>query len=335
MTDHQHHCHHNGAHASGGDSRRLAIALAVIAGFMVLEVIGGIISGSLALLADAGHMATDAVAIALALWARHLAARPSTPAFPFGLKRAQVLAAFVNGLALFLLIGFLLRESLQRMNDPEEIRTGIMMVVALLGLGANLIAFRILHRGNHDDVNMRGAILHVVGDMLGSVAAIIAAIVISLTGWLLIDPLMTVLVCGLIGWSAWGLIRDTTRVLLEAAPPGINIHEVRRRLLANPNVVDIHKLRMWMLTPDTPQLTMHVRVVNYGNANQTLKALKDILSTEFGIEQSTIQMECLQQPSVEDVSSRKTSRSLKASCPDDHEDHAEEEQLPPAGVSIH
>ena len=284
------HCH--GHDHSGGDARRLAVALVIIGGFMVVEVAGGLISGSLALIADAGHMLTDAVAIALALFAKRLAARPASASHTFGLGRAQVLAAFVNGLGLFVLIGFLLWESAERFLNPAEIGAPLMLGVAVLGLLANVAAFLVLHGGDTHDVNMRGALLHVIGDMLGSVAAIASALVIMTTGWLYADPMCTVIVCALIARSAWTLTRDTAHVLLQGAPGSFDADEMRETLLAAaPHATDIHDFRLWMLTPQERELTMHVTVADPARAQATMMTIKRVLAERYGIHHSTVQVD--------------------------------------------
>ncbi|WOI54379.1 cation diffusion facilitator family transporter [Parvularcula sp. LCG005] len=320
VTNHNHDAHdghdhgpgHHHDHSGISDNRRLFIALLVISVFCVVEIIGGILSGSLALLADAGHMVTDAAAIALALWARWLAAKPSSAAYTYGKKRAQVLAAFVNGLALFVLIGFLLYESFERMASPHPIEAKTMLLVATLGLFANFLAFYVLHRGATHDVNMRGALLHVIGDMLGSVAAIISAGVIAAFGWLIIDPIVTIAVSLLIARSAWSLTRETARILMEGAPPSMAPDAVRSALKsAVPEVRDIHDLRIWMLTPDVPQMTMHVQVAHASEAPKVLRDIKAVLNERFGITHSTIQ--------VEPVPTSSEERKLSADpmhCPD-------------------
>ena len=289
--DHHDHGHHDHDHGMT-DARRLGIALAVIVSFMVLEIVGGVLSGSLALIADAGHMATDAIALGLALGAKWLAAKPASPALPFGYKRAQVLAAFVNGLFLFVLIAFLILESLERFRTPQEIGVGLMFAVAVAGLGANIVAFLFLHGGDTHDVNMRGALLHVIGDILGSVAAIASAVVIWTTGWLYADPLVTLIVCALIARSAWRLVRETGHVLLQGAPVAVDTVEMRRTLLAAaPDATDIHDFRLWMLTPRERELSLHVTVGDAGTAQRTLAILKRTLRERYGITHSTIQIE--------------------------------------------
>lgn len=283
------HHHH---HVKDADSQRLKLALGIIAGFAVIELFGGVISGSLALLADAGHMVTDASALALALVARHVATRAPTARFSFGQRRAQVLAAFVNGLALFVLIGFLLFESFDRMASPSAINTGLMATVAVIGLIANLAAFRVLHAGERMDVNMRGALLHVIGDILGSVAAIISAVAIAAFGWLIVDPLVTLLVCGLIARSAYGLVKETGLVLLEASPPGADPDMIGHRVGASvEGIAEVARVRAWMLTPDEPQVLLHVRLEEGVDRDQTLGAIKALLKSEFRVTDSTVELE--------------------------------------------
>ena len=286
---HGHHAHDHGL----TDSRRLAIALVVIAGFMVVEIVGGVLSNSLALIADAGHMATDALAIALALGAKWLAKQEPSAALPFGYKRAQVLAAFVNGLGLFVLIGFLIWESVERLSEPPQIGAGLMMTVAILGLAANLVAFKVLHGGDRQDVNMKGALLHVVGDILGSVAAIVSALVIWTTGWLYADPLVTLIVCALIARSAWPLVRETSHVLLQGAPGDREEIEVMQDDLCRnvPGVTEIHHFRFWMVTPQERELSLHVTVDSEAAARPALAAIKARLAERYGVTQSTVQVD--------------------------------------------
>lgn len=317
-SGHDHH-HHSGGHhhhTEDVDTQRLLIAFGVIAVFTIVEVVGGIISGSLALLADSGHMLTDAAALGIALWARRLARAPISTSFPYGQRRAQVLAAFVNSVALFPLIIFLVVESIGRMASPTTINAPVMLGVAALGLMANLIAFRALHPAANRDVNMRGAMLHVVSDMLGSVAAIVAGLLIFLSPrFSIVDPLVTIAVCVLIARSAWSLFRETTRVLLQGAPANIDHAEIARRIRdAAPNVVDVHNLRLWMLTPETVLATMHVRVDDPGVADTALTAIKKMLIDRYGIADTTIQVECRAAPDPRMATAGQTVSYL---CPDD------------------
>ncbi len=297
--DHSHH-HVHGHDCSHGvsDGRRLLIAFLIISGFMVVEIFGGIISGSLALLADAGHMAADSGALLLALVAKWLADKETdADNYPFGLQRAQVLAGLLNGLLLLVLVGWLCYEAFVRIQNPSEILTGYMLVVAVIGLGANLVAFWVLHRGNMNDLNMRGAMLHVMTDIFGSVAAILSAIVIFFTSWYAIDAVLTILVSILIVYSALPLVGQALRVLLQGAPQNFNSEELTNKLLDGvEGISDVHEVQVWMLTPEEPRLAMHLRVQTPEVAQDVLKKVKRILATDYGIEHSTIQIECIDCP---------------------------------------
>lgn len=279
-------------HKHETNSQRLLWALAVIVVFMVVEIVGGIISGSLALLADAAHMLTDALALALAVGAQAFSARPADSRLHFGYRRAQVLAAFVNGIFLAVLLFWIAYEAIHRFQHPVEVNAPLMLTIAILGLIANAVAFVILHRRNENDLNMRGALLHVIGDMLGSVAAIIAAVVISLTGWMPIDPLLSILVAFLIGVSALRLVRETGFILLEGAPESINVEELKAGLKkASPLIKNIHGVQISQITPDQPRLTLHASIQNAEDAAAVLETAKQYLDHEYDIRQSTIQIE--------------------------------------------
>ena len=290
---HSHQHGHDCAHGVS-DGRRLLIAFVIIAVFMVVEIIGGLISGSLALLADAGHMAADAGALLLALVARWLAKREmDTDRFPFGLQRAQVIAGFLNGLGLVILVAWLIWESVTRFFNPQEILAGYMLSVALAGLGANIAAFLVLHQGNMKDLNMRGAMLHVISDIFGSAAAILSAIVIWLTGWVAIDAILTLIVCTLILRSAFPLLNEAARVLLQGAPLDFDSDAISQRLRSEiPEIDDIHEMQVWMLTPEEPRLAMHIQIHGPEKAQKILARVKKILAEEYQIEHSTIQIEC-------------------------------------------
>lgn len=285
-------CDHQHAPTHKMNTNRLLWALGVIAVFMVVEVVGGILSGSLALLADATHMLTDALALALAVSAQFLAVRPPDARLHYGYRRAQVLAAFVNGIFLAFLLFWIVSEAVQRFVNPVEVDAPLMFGVAVAGLIANIVAFFILHRRNERDVNMRGAMLHVVGDLLGSVAAIVAAIVISMTGWLQIDPILSILVAVLIGVSAIRLVRETGFILLEGAPKSINVMELAAGIIdASPLIKEVHDIRISQITPDQPRLTMHACVENAADAASALEAAKAFLDRKYNIRNSTIQVE--------------------------------------------
>jgi len=287
MADCNHHHEEDTANVT-----RLLWSLGVIVVFMVVEFIGGILSGSLALLADAAHMLTDAMALGLAAGAQHFAARPANGKLHFGYRRAQVLAAFVNSLAMIVLLVWIVFEAVKRAINPIEVEAGLMFWVALVGLGANAVAFAILHRPQERNVNMRGAMLHVVGDLFGSVAAIVAAIVIGLTGWMQIDPLLSLLVAGLIGVSAYRLIRETSHILLEGAPENIDVNELSKALVeASPQISEVHNVQIWQLTPEHPRLTLHICVDDAANASAALVKTKSFLEKTYRIRQSTIQVD--------------------------------------------
>lgn len=284
-------CEHNHSEERGA-TRRLLIAFGVISVFMVVEAVGGFLAGSLALLADAAHMLTDACALGLAATAHMFARRPADQRNHFGYSRAQVLAAFVNGLALVVLLGWIAIEAFRRFSNPIEVDASLMLTVAFIGLAANAVAFFVLHRDDSRNVNVRGAMLHVISDLLGSIAAIIAAVVIMLTGFMQIDPLLSLLVAALIGHSAWRLLRETSHILLEGAPADIDIERLAEGVRgAAPAVVDVHDIRIWQLTPGQSSLTMHARVRNASEAEQALDRIREHIAKRYGIEQTTIQIE--------------------------------------------
>lgn len=273
--------------------RRVLLALLLTGSFMVVEVIGGILSGSLALLADAGHMLTDTMALGLAAMAFHVSKRPADMKRTYGYQRLQILAAFVNGLSLLLIVGWILYEAANRLRNPPEVLGQTMLLVAALGLLVNIVAFIVLHGGDRENLNIRGAAMHVAGDLLGSLAAVIAAIVIIYTGWMPIDPILSVAVALLILRSAWSLVKRSAHVLLEGAPDSLNIASIQERLVAEvPAVGSVHHVHVWGLTPQDLMLTMHVRLkLQPGNPTECIRRIKGILQTEFGIGHSTIEIE--------------------------------------------
>ncbi len=289
--NHDHdHDHAPAAHA--GNERRVFWAMVLTGGFAVVEVIGGLVSGSLALLADAGHMVTDFVALLLAWLAFRLGRRPGDPRRTFGYSRFQVLAAFVNGLALILVVGWILVEAVQRLMAPVQVAGGTMMAVAVAGLVVNLIAFAILHGGDRDNLNLRGAALHVLSDLLGSAAAIAAALVILLTGWMPIDPLLSLLVALLIVRSAWFVIRKSAHILLEGTPDWLDIPALRREIAAAvPGVLDVHHVHVWSLTQERPLITLHALLEKGSDDQQALSRIQALLKANYGLDHSTIQIE--------------------------------------------
>ncbi len=284
------------AHAHGtrdGNMTRVLFALVLTGTFMLVEVAGGILSGSLALLADAGHMLTDTMALALAAIAFRVSKRPADARLSYGYRRFQILAAFVNGLSLLLIVGWIIVEAVERFFVPETVAGPAMLLVATAGLVVNIVAFVVLHGGDQDNLNIRGAALHVAGDLLGSVAAIIAALVIIYTGWMTIDPLLSVAVAVLIAKSAWMLVKRSAHVLLEGAPDWLNVDEMQQRLVsAIPSVDSIHHVHVWGLTPQDLMLTMHLRLVpSAENPTRVIRDVKTLLQKSYGIGHSTIEVE--------------------------------------------
>ena len=280
-------------HGVSSDSkRRVWIALTLTSTFMVAEIVGGLLSGSLALLADAGHMFTDTLALALAAVAFRVSTKPPDARRSYGYARFQILAAFVNGITLVLIVGWILYEAVQRLMQPGPVLGGMMLAVAVAGLVVNIACFYVLHGGDQDNLNIRGAALHVLGDLLGSIGAIVAALVIMQTGWTPIDPLLSVLVALLILNSAWRLVKRSAHILLEGVPEGVDTSDIKARLIdAVPGALDVHHIHVWSLTPDQPMLTMHVKVDSPERSSEVVRQIKDILRRDFKIEHSTIEPE--------------------------------------------
>jgi cobalt-zinc-cadmium efflux system protein len=275
------------------DRKRVQIALVLTGVFMLVEVAGGLISGSLALLADAGHMLTDTMALALAAIAFRVSARPADAKRSYGYHRFQILAAFVNGLTLVGIVVWIVFEALNRLMAPSEVMGELMLAVAGAGLLVNVAAFLVLHGGDQENMNLRGAALHVLGDLLGSVAAIAAALIILFTGWMPIDPLLSVLVAALILRSAWDLLKRSAHVLLEGAPEWLDVRQMQDRITAAvPGIVSIHHVHVWGLTQQRVMLTMHICIAGRDDdPTAIVRGVKRILLQEFGIDHSTIEVE--------------------------------------------
>ncbi len=285
--------HPNTDSTDGKNLTRVMIALVLTGTFMVVEVVGGIISGSLALLADAGHMLTDTMALALAAMAFHVSKRPPDGRLTYGYQRFQILAAFVNGISLLAIVGWILFEALRRFINPRDILGETMLVIAAAGLLINLVSFTVLHTGDKENLNIRGAALHVAGDLLGSVAAIVAAIVIIYTGWTPIDPILSVAVAFLILKSAWALVKRSGHVLLEGAPDWLNVETMQEQIVAAvPGVAGIHHVHVWGLTPQQLMLTMHLTLSEpVESQSRVVRSVKSFLKSEYGVGHSTIEVE--------------------------------------------
>ena len=290
---------HDHAHApvttAGGQRRRLLFVLVLTLAVMSVEIVGGLVSGSLALLADAGHMATDAAAVALALGAVALAQRPARGRRTFGWQRVEILAAVANGLLLLLVAGYVLAEAVARIGEPPAIESGLMLVVATVGLVVNLVSLAVLHRGRADSLNVRGAYLEVLADAFGSVAVIVAAVVILTTGWTPADIVASAVIGVLVVPRAWRLLREALDVLLEAAPKGVDLDDVRAHMLGVDGVVGVHDLHAWTITSGLPVLSAHVVVTDAamadGHAGRVLDTLCECLGQHFDMEHCTFQLE--------------------------------------------
>ncbi len=292
---HHHHGHNHDHHDCRGNvgKRQLGWAALLTGLFMMAEVVGGLISGSLALLADAGHMLTDFAALSMAWFAFVLAERPATPKLTFGYARLPVIAAFVNGLALFVICGFIIFEAARRFGnmDEHDILAGTMLWVAVAGLVVNMIVFMILQSADRDSLNIRGAVLHVIGDMLGSVAAIIAALVIMKTGYKPIDPILSVFVALLILRSAWYLVKDAGYILLEGAPKNINTDNVRVELSDRiDGIAQIKNIHVWSVADGRPMMTLEVSARPDADRAQLIHDIKHQLSKDYGIKDVTVEV---------------------------------------------
>jgi cobalt-zinc-cadmium efflux system protein len=268
------------------------VALVLTGAFMVVEFAGGILANSLALLADAGHMLTDTAALALAWAATRMAVRRADHRRSFGYQRLRVLATFVNGCALLFIVGWIAVEAVQRLMNPVATNAIAILWVGGLGLCVNLIVFAMLRRGDAHDMNISAATLHVIGDLLGSAAAVLAGVVILFTGWLPIDPLLSLLVGLLIVRSAWALVKRSTHILMEGAPDWLDVSELRSTLEERiPAIRDVHHVHAWLVGPQEALLTMHASVTPAADHAVVLKDAKALLAERFGITHATIQIE--------------------------------------------
>ena len=284
-----------GRDSSRASARPIAIALGITAAFMAIEAVGGFLTNSLALIADAGHMATDVAALGFSLFAIRLAQRPPTPRRSFGYLRAEVLAAFINSAFLIGLTFVILWEAFQRLSEPPEVHSGPMLIVAVAGLVANLCSAWVLSRGggHQHNLNTRGAFLHVVSDALGSVGAIVAALIMLATGWYLADPILSGLIGLLILWSSWKLLAESVDVLLEAGPKDIDPDAVIAAATEVPGVRGMHDLHIWTVTSGMVALSAHVSVDDFAAWTETCEALDHLLEERFGIAHATLQPESL------------------------------------------
>jgi cobalt-zinc-cadmium efflux system protein len=294
---HPHDHHHGHDHGPGGHDhaahasvKSLRIALTMTATLLVAEVIGGILSNSLALLADAGHMLTDVGALALSLFVAWFSRQPETPKKSFGYLRWEILAAFLNGSVLLLISIFIIVESVLRLRTPEPVEGGLMLWVAVAGLIINVISARVLHSSAESSLNVRGAYLHVLGDLLASVGTVAAAIIIRYTGWLAADPIASFITTALIVRGAWNLVRESVDILLESTPRHIDAEDVRAQLEAIPGIESVHDLHVWSVTPRMVAMSAHAIVRDASQQQHVLEHVHDAMQL-FGIGHVTVQIE--------------------------------------------
>ncbi|SNY93597.1 cobalt-zinc-cadmium efflux system protein [Cohaesibacter sp. ES.047] len=291
-TGHVHSHDHGHSHVPAvtkDNEHNILVSFLVILSFMVVEAVGGILSGSLALLADAGHMLTDAIALGLAYLAFRLGRRKPDAKRTFGYARFEVVAGLVNAVTLFGIVGWIIYEAIGRFGAPQPVMAAPMLIVAIIGMIVNLFVLWYLTRGDTEHVNIKGAVLHVMGDLLGSVGAILAAIVIWLTGWTPIDPILSVFVAMLILRSAWGLLKNTLHILFEGAPANVNSDMVIQHIQDNvPDVASVHHVHVWSLTSGRVLATLQVQPTAQADIRALIKQVEHELETKFNIEHSTI-----------------------------------------------
>ncbi|MDZ5473135.1 cation diffusion facilitator family transporter [Bacillus sp. 31A1R] len=299
MGHHHHHGHdHHGHHhhfeeTREGNKKGLLIALLITTGIMVLEFFGGLFTNSLALLSDAGHMLSDASSLLLSFIAMWFATKPASPTKTYGFYRFEILAALFNGVTLFIIAGFIIWEAYERFMVPQSVSSGTMIVIASIGLFANLLsAWALLKKGDvKNNVNLRSAYLHVLGDALGSVGAIVAGIIMLVFGWYLADPIISVLVSLLILKSAWGVIKHSVHILMEGTPSRIKQGEVKKALEEIDGVLNVHDLHIWTITSGLDSLSCHILIEDHHDSQKLLQLAINKIKEEFHIEHVTIQIE--------------------------------------------
>lgn len=293
--DHNHsHNHSHGGHNHGHNANKKALTLSfiLIAGFMFVEFVGGILTNSLALLSDAGHMLSDAVALGLSLAALIFGQRAATPEKTYGYKRFEILAALLNGIALVVLSIYILYEAIHRLSAPPQVIGKGMIIISTIGFVINVVVAWILSRGDaKENLNVKSAFLHVIGDLLGSIGAIIAAILILAFGWNIADPIASMIVSVLVLYSGWHILKESVNVLMESKPANVDTDEVLSLLNSIPGVEDVHDLHIWMITQEFPSLTVHLRVKPDSDRDSILEQALESIIKHTGIRHITIQME--------------------------------------------
>ncbi|TLS38901.1 cation diffusion facilitator family transporter [Pseudalkalibacillus caeni] len=280
-------------HSHNANKRTLLISFLLIAIFMVVEVIGGIVTNSLALLSDAGHMLSDAVALGLSLLAFALGEKSSDASKTFGYKRFEILAAFLNGITLLGISIYIFWESYNRFITPPEVASTGMLIIALIGFGINILVAFIMYKGGDtsENINLRSAFLHVLGDLLGSVGAIVAALLIMFLGWSYADPIASIIVAILVLVSGWRVTKESVHVLMEGKPSSVEVEKIEKALLNIDGVKDVHDLHVWTITSDFPSLTCHLVIIEEERQNDILEKATELLQKDFNLKHTTIQVE--------------------------------------------
>ena len=308
VSSHAHGGHEGHGHSHSvsaeADSRKLTIALALILGFMLLEVVAGIVGNSLALLSDAGHMLTDAAAIGFSLVAIRLAARPAKGVMTYGLKRVEILSAQINGVTLLVLALVIAFEAVRRLFDPPDVEGGLVLAVAIVGIGVNLAAVWTLAKANRRSLNVEGSFQHILTDLYAFIATAIAGALVLWMDWERADPIASLLVAALMLRAAYGLLRDSGRVFLEAAPAGVDPDEIGRTLAAQPDVREVHDLHVWEISSGFPALTAHVLVSPDCDCHATRRRLAELLEERFGIDHTTLQVDHAQPAQALQIATR-------------------------------
>jgi len=286
-----HHHHHNHSHGAGSSRKALLWAFLINAAFLIIEFIGGVLSGSLALLADAGHMLTDVAALGVAIWVAKVVTRPPSSRRTYGYGRAEVISGLLNGLSLWVIVAYIVFESIKRFWEPQTVDVQIMLPVAVAGLLANVISAVFLMSPHKGDLNIRGAFLHLVADAVGSVGAILAALAIHFGGWAWADPLASLFIALLIFSSSWGLVKDSIHILLEGAPENIDSDKIRSELKKLEKVEEVHDLHVWCVGSGELVLTAHMIVKDNGDYQNVLLEAKEKIKEKFNINHTTFQVE--------------------------------------------
>src|SRR3954451_1984763 len=282
---------HGHIHGAEADARRLGAAFALIVAFMLAEVVAGIVGHSLALLSDSGHMLTDAVALGLALAAMRLGERPPAGSFTYGMKRAELLSAQVNGVTLLLLGILIVYEGIRRLVSPPDVEGALVLVVALIGIVVNLLAARLLAGAERRSLNVEGAFRHVLTDLFAFIATAIAGALILIWGFERADGIASILIAALMLWASYGLLRDSGRIFMEAAPPELGPEEIGRTLVAEEGVVEVHDLHVWEVTSGMPAISAHMIVAKDADCHEARWHAARLLADRFGVEHSTLQVE--------------------------------------------